>query len=121
MNENRTDQKNPEKAAPDPRWHSIAIGTHAAELEKTRGRLRLRLEKPFLAKLDGREQKTTTLDRKMPQAEVVPGLFWSSQATILELWASPDLLGPPGTLLGVSCSQQNTNRRDRNFVKIVKS
>ena len=45
--------------------------------EKASGRLRLRLEKPFLAKLDGREhapdtQKTTTLDRKMPQAESRP-------------------------------------------------
>ena len=43
----------------------------AAELEKTRGRLRLRLEKPFLAKLDGREhRKATTLDRGMRASEM---------------------------------------------------
>ena len=48
MSENNTDSKNPEKTDPDPRKDSIAIGMQAAELEKTRGRLRLRLEKnPF--------------------------------------------------------------------------
>ena len=48
-------------------------------------------------------QKTTRLDRKMPQSRSGhPGIFQSSQATVLELWASPELLGPPGTQLDTS-------------------
>ena len=48
-------------------------------------------------------QKTTRLDRKMPQPESRhPGLFESSQATVLELWASPDLLNPPDTSLAAA-------------------
>ena len=76
--------------------------------EKASGRLRLRLEKPFLAKLDGREQKTTPLDRKCLKQKAVPGLFWSSQATIPKLWASPELLGPPA-------ANRNTNCRSRKI------
>ena len=48
--------------------------------------------------------KTTRLDRKCFKQEVVPGFFQSSQATVLELWASPEVLEPPGTLLDTSCS-----------------
>ena len=33
-----------------------------------------------------------------------PGFFQSSQATFLELWAFPDFLGPPWTLLDTSLS-----------------
>jgi hypothetical protein len=41
-------------------------------------------------------QKTTRLDKEMPQPGTGrPGLSQTSQATILELWASPDLLRPP--------------------------
>ena len=52
-------------------------------------------------------EKTTKLDRKMPQSgNRHPGLFRSSQATVLELWTSPDLLGPPGTQLGTSWTKK---------------
>jgi hypothetical protein len=50
-------------------------------------------------------QETTRLDRKMPQSRNRhPGIFQSSQATVLELWASPELLGPPWTELHMSSS-----------------
>ena len=57
-----------------------------------------------LGHLDAPEaQKTTRLDRKMPQSgNRHPGIFQSSQATVLELWASPELLGPPGTQIDTS-------------------
>ena len=59
-------------------------------------------------------RKTTRLDRKMPQPESRhPGLFQSSQATVLELWASPDLLGPPGTQLDTSWSHLETPQKHR--------
>ena len=49
------------------------------------------------------------LDRKMPHSgSPHPSLFQSSQATILELWASPDLLRPPWTQLDTSLSHQET-------------
>ena len=42
---------------------------------------------------------TARLDRKMPQSRNCHlGIFQSSQATVLELWASPDLLGAPESL-----------------------
>ena len=54
-------------------------------------------------------QKSTRLDTKMPQPESRhPGLFQSSQATILELWAPPDLLGPPWMQLDTSWSDVET-------------
>ena len=37
-------------------------------------------------------RKQANLTRKCLKQKVVPGLFQSSQATVLELWASPDLL-----------------------------
>ena len=50
-------------------------------------------------------QKTTRLDGKMPQSgSRYPGLFQSSQATVLERWASPDLLRPPWMQLDTSWS-----------------
>ena len=59
-------------------------------------------------------QKTTRLDRKMPQSESRhPGLSQGSQATVLELWASPDLLGPSGTQLGTSWSHLETTPKQR--------
>ena len=59
-----------------------------------------------LGHLDAPEaQKTTRLDRKMPQSgNRHPGIFQSSQATVLELSAFPELLGPPWTQLGTSLS-----------------
>ena len=42
------------------------------------------------------------LTEKCLKQKVAPGLFQSSQATVLELWASLDLLGPPGTQLDTS-------------------
>ena len=60
------------------------------------------------------------LTGKCLKQKVVPGLFQSSQDTILELWTSPELLAPPGTLLDVSCSHQDTKRqyhREQNFPK----
>ena len=64
-------------------------------------------------------QKTTKLDRKMPQPESrQPSLVQSSRATVLELWASPDLLRPPGTQLDSSWSHQETNTPDyQNYQK----
>ena len=59
-------------------------------------------------------QQTTRVDRKMPQPESRhPVFFQSSQATVLELWASPEVLGPPGTLLDTSCSHQETPKAHR--------
>ena len=61
-----------------------------------------------------RSQKTTKLDRKMPQfASRYPGLFQSSQATVLELWPSPALLKPPLTQLDTSWSNQETPQTHR--------
>ena len=64
-------------------------------------------------------QKTTRLDRKMPQPESHhPSLVQSSGATVLELWASPDLLRPPGTQLDSSWSHLETNTPDyQNYQK----
>ena len=69
-----------------------------------------------------RIQKTTRLDRKMPQSgSRHPGFFQSSQATVLELWASPDLLGPPWTQLHTSSSHVETARKHRNQPTSIKS
>ena len=59
------------------------------------------------------------LDRKMPQAESSHlGLFQSSQATVLELWASPELLRPPWTQLDTSWSHLETKRPDYQKVGV---
>jgi len=59
-------------------------------------------------------QKTITLDRKTPQAESRhPGLLQSSQATVLELWASPHLLRTPWSQLDTSCSHQDRPQTHR--------
>ena len=59
-------------------------------------------------------QKTTRLDRKMPQSRSRhPGFFQSSQATVLELWASPDLLRPPWTQLDTSWTHLETPKKHR--------
>ena len=50
--------------------------------------------------------------------------FWSSQATILELWASPELLGPLGTLLGEllqPTGHETTISPGTEFPQIVKN
>ena len=49
-----------------------------------------------------KHRKTTRLDRKCVNQQVVPGIFQSSQAAVLELWALPDLLQPPETQLDTS-------------------
>ena len=49
-----------------------------------------------------KHRKQPDVTGKYHNQEVVPGLFQSSQATILELWASPELRGPPGTQLDTS-------------------
>jgi len=55
----------------------------------------------------------------MPQSESRhPGLFQSSQATVLELWASPDLLRPPWTQLDTSWSHLDTKRPDHQKVGV---
>ena len=54
-------------------------------------------------------QKTTKLDRKMPHpGSLHPRHFQSSQATVLELWASPDLLRTPWSQLDISLSNLET-------------
>ena len=66
-------------------------------------------------------QKTTTHDRKMPQSESRhPGLFQSSQATVLELWASPDLLRPPWTQLDTSWNHLDRKRPKQKKAKITR-
>ena len=49
----------------------------------------------------------------MLQEKVAPGLFQSFQATVLELVASPDLLGPPGTPIDISWSHPETPQKNR--------
>jgi hypothetical protein len=51
------------------------------------------------------------LTGKCLKQEVVQGLFQSSQATVLELWASPDLQGPPGTQLDTSWNHLDTPQK----------
>ena len=51
--------------------------------------------------------------------KVVPGLFQSSQATVLELWASPDLLGPPGTQLDTSWSHLEMPQKHRKRPRLT--
>ena len=54
-------------------------------------------------------QKTTKPDRKMPHPRSFhPRHFQSSQATVLELWASPDLLRTPWSQLDISLSNLET-------------
>ena len=56
--------------------------------------------------------KPPNLTEKCLKQKVVPGLFQSSQATVLELWASLHLEGPPGTQLDTSWSLLDTKRPD---------
>ena len=95
MTENNTDSKNPEKADPDPRANSDISGTTPQSWKR-------------LGAAPSKTRKTLSSKARWPgkcfKQEVVPGLFQSSQATVLELWASPEVLGPPGTLLDTSCS-----------------
>jgi hypothetical protein len=56
-------------------------------------------------------QKTTKLDRKMPQpGNCHPGLFNSLQAILLELWDSFELLRPPGTQLDTFLDHFDTSK-----------
>ena len=64
-------------------------------------------------KTDQEHRKRPDLTGKCFKQEVVTGLFQSSQATVLELWASPEVLGTPGTLLDTSCSHQDTPKAHR--------
>jgi hypothetical protein len=62
-----------------------------------------------------KHSKRPDLTEKLAQSESRhPGLSQSSQATLLELWASPDLLGPPGTQLDSSWSHLETPRSREN-------
>ena len=59
-------------------------------------------------------QKDTRLDRIMPQlGSRHPGLFQSSQATALELWALAALQGPPWTQLDSVCGHLQTLQKRR--------
>jgi hypothetical protein len=58
-------------------------------------------------------RKRPNLTEKCLKQKVVPGLFQSSQATVLELWASLHLLGPPGTQLDTSWSHLETLQKHR--------
>ncbi len=46
--------------------------------------------------------------------EVIQSRSQSSQATVLELWAFPDLQGPPGTQLNTSWSHLKTPQDTEN-------
>ena len=53
------------------------------------------------------------------QSQVVIQAFQSSQPTVLELWASPDLLRPPQTQLDISWSLLETKPPDhQNYKKV---
>ena len=59
-------------------------------------------------------KKTTRLDRKMRQSgSRHPGLFQSSQATVLELWVVGALEGPPWTQLDSVWSHPQTPQKHR--------
>ena len=60
-----------------------------------------------------KHRKRPDLTGKCLSQEVVPGFFQSSQATVQELWASPELLGPPGTQLDTSWSHLETPQKHR--------
>ena len=60
-----------------------------------------------------KHRKRSDLTENCLKQEVVPGLFQSSQATVLELWASPDLQGPPGTQLDTFWSHLDTPPKHR--------
>jgi hypothetical protein len=53
------------------------------------------------------------LTGKCLKQEVVPGLFQSSQATVLELWASPDLKRPPEMQLNTFWNQLETTQNHK--------
>ena len=82
--------------------------------------LSLQPQPPAMSHLDALEsRKTTRLDRIMTQSGIhYPGLFQSSQATVLELWASPDLLRLPWTQLDSSWSHLETKRPDHQKVGV---
>ena len=52
-----------------------------------------------------KHRKRPDLTGRPLNQEVLRGLFQSSQATVLELWASPDLQGRPGSPEDTSWSQ----------------
>ena len=54
------------------------------------------------------------LTGKCLKQKVVPGVFQSSQATVLKLWAFPDFQGPPETQLDTSWSHLETPQKQRN-------
>jgi hypothetical protein len=61
-----------------------------------------------------KHRKQPSLTGKCLKQEVVPGLFQSSQGTVLELWPSPELQGPPGTQLNTSWSHLKTPQNKEN-------
>jgi hypothetical protein len=79
------------------------------------------LRPPFWSHLETpqKHRKQPDLTLKCLNQEVVPGLFQSSQATILELWASPELLGPPGTQLDTSWSHLETPPKHRKRLDLT--
>ena len=66
-----------------------------------------------------KHRKRSNLTGKCLKQKVVPGLFQSSQATVLELWASLDLLRPPWTQLDTSRSHQDNLVLDKGADETV--
>ena len=68
-----------------------------------------------------KHRKRADLTDKCLKQKVIPELFQSSQATVLDLWPSLDLQGPPGTQLHTFWNQlettqpQKTNKLDRKM------
>ena len=60
-----------------------------------------------------KHRKQSDLTARCLNQEVIPGLSQSYQATVLELWASPDLQGPLRTQLDTSWSQLETPQKHR--------
>jgi len=58
-------------------------------------------------------KKRADLTGKCLKQKVVPGLFQSSQATVLELWASLDLERPPWTELDTFWNQLETTQNHK--------
>ena len=60
-----------------------------------------------------KHRKRADLTGKCLKQKVAPGLFQSSQATVLELWAPPELQRPPGTQLDTSWNHLDTPQKHR--------
>ena len=65
-----------------------------------------------LGAVPAKTSKTLSSKARWP-GKVVPGFFQSSQATVLDLWPSPDLQGSPGTQLHTFWNQLETTQKHR--------